>query len=280
MNLTEKLNEFTASNADNPDMDLDSILTEMIENIGHPDPELRDRVIYTTFYNWVTKDILSPAQLIRLLQTSINDEHLFYKIGERGTDSVFTRSFSSLAAALVIEKDAEILAVPKELIMEGIRKSIFYLNEERDTRGYVQSKGWAHSIAHGADLLAAAINHPYFNKDLIPACLGSIRNCYGKEAVYMDDEDERLIFAIEALLKKGLTKQEMLLWLGELNLELKSYYHSTGFTVPFFRKKKNLLDFMKSLYFRIGQLEGYEGVRYEVHSMVNTWHTDVYTSQE
>jgi hypothetical protein len=276
MDLKEKLMDFQIQMYDPSLRDVDLILGEMIENIGHPDPELRDRVIYTTLYNWVNNNILSRDHLIKLLQTSLDDCRLFYKIGERGTDSVFTRSFSSLAAALVIEKDAELQSIPRELILEGIAKSIRYLSEERDTRGYVQAKGWAHSIAHGADLLAAAINHPYFEGELIAECLEVIGNCYEKEAAYMDDEDERLLFAVEALFEKGLTKQDLLLWFRSLNQKLKSHYDATGFSVPFFRKKKNLSDFLKSLYFRIGYLEGYQDVQQEIQSILGTWHNDLY----
>ncbi|WP_145024419.1 DUF2785 domain-containing protein [Paenibacillus sp. Y412MC10] len=54
--------------------------------------------------------------------------------------------------------------------------------------------GWAHAIAHGADLLAAAVRHPLSSVD------GSgwrVLNVMGqtlfKGYVYSDDEDERLI---------------------------------------------------------------------------------------
>ncbi|WP_421384854.1 DUF2785 domain-containing protein [Bacillus salacetis] len=276
MDLKEKLQEFKNNNFENKD-NIEGVLVKMMENIGHPDPELRDQLIYTTFYRWIEKDILTKDQLQSLLKTSIDENHLFYKIGERFTDSVFTRSFSSLAAALVIRKDTEAPSLPKELISEGIKSSIRYLVEERDTRGYVQGKGWAHSIAHGADLLAASINHPAFEKNLIPACLEAIEACYEKEAVYMDDEDERLIFAVEALLKNGLSKQELMTWLENMNRNLKTSYEDSGFSVPFFRRKKNFLDFLKSLFFRVGCLDGYKDVQEEISSILEKWHHTLYT---
>lgn len=276
MDLKGKLQEFK-NNKDYDAVDnVQLILTEMIENIGHPDPELRDQLIYTTLYQWVERGVLSTGTLRNLLKIAIDENHLFYSIGERETDTVFTRSFSSLAAALVIEKDAKLLSLPDNLIIEAIEKSIQYLHAERDTRGYVLGKGWAHSIAHGADLLTASINHPYFNESLIPSCLEAIANCYEKEAVYMDDEDERLIFAIEALLKAGMTEKQLLQWIRGMNKSLEFHFEETGFSVAFFRRKKNLLDFLKSLYFRLGYLKEYRTVREEVSYILEKWHQAIY----
>ncbi|MGF2615843.1 DUF2785 domain-containing protein [Rossellomorea vietnamensis] len=252
------------------------VLDEMIENIGHPDPELRDQLIYTTLYRWVEKDVLTDNSLRWLLSVSLDDSHLFYKIGERSTDTVFTRSFSSLSAALIMRKDAEIQRLPKELILAAIDKTIQYLKAERDTRGYVQGKGWAHSIAHGADLLAASIAHPYFQQSQIPACLDAIASCYKKEAVYMDDEDERLIFAVEALLKRGMTEGRLLEWIHSMNENLKGQFEETGYSVPLFKRKKNLLDFLKSLYFRMGNIGEYQEVQNEISTILEQWHKTFY----
>ncbi|WP_409253901.1 DUF2785 domain-containing protein [Bacillus sp. SCS-153A] len=252
------------------------LLAEMVENIGHPDPELRDHLIYTTLYHWVERDVLSTDSLSKLLKVSMDDKHLFCSIGDRETDTVFTRSFSSLAAALVIAKDARILALPEVLIREAIENSIRYLKEERDTRGFVLGKGWAHSIAHGADFLTASIKHPYFEESLIPSCLEAIANCYEKEAIYMDDEDERLIFAIEALLGKGMTEKQLVKWLKELNHMLKRQYEEKGFSIPFFRRKKNLIDFYKSLYFRLGYLKDFSSVQEEIGTLLKNWHESLY----
>jgi Protein of unknown function (DUF2785) len=136
-----------------------------------------------------------------LLTICLDEEHLFYRIGERGTDSVFTRSFSVLVVALILEKDRE-TGFLKEDLLEAAKANCFrYLREEKDTRGYVETKGWAHSIAHGADALTEVIRHPLFDIGKMDECLEVIQECLFKETTtYVDDEDERLLFAIEAFL--------------------------------------------------------------------------------
>ncbi|TYR77349.1 DUF2785 domain-containing protein [Rossellomorea vietnamensis] len=274
MDLKSRLQDIKKNDYEGNDYEI--VMDEMIENIGHPDPELRDQLIYTTFYWWVEKDLLSDNSLRKLLSVSLDESHLFYKIGERSTDTVFTRSFSSLAAALVLRKDAENQHLPEELILEAIDKSIQYLKKERDTRGFLHGKGWAHSIAHGADLLAASIRHPYFPSEKIAACLEAVKSCYQKEAIYTDDEDERLIFVIEALLQKGLTQQQLLEWVHSMNDHLKKQFDETGYSVPFFKKKKNFLDLLKSLYFRLGYSQKFKEVQKEISMVLEQWHRNIY----
>lgn len=68
----------------------------MLAHIGTVDPELRDDLIYATLATWIMKPMFTPDQLRWLLNCSMDEEHLFYRIGEQATDSVFTRTFSAL----------------------------------------------------------------------------------------------------------------------------------------------------------------------------------------
>jgi uncharacterized protein DUF2785 len=40
--------------------------------------------------------------------------------------------------------------------------ALAYLRDERDTRGFDPAKGWIHSTAHTADLVAALARNPQF----------------------------------------------------------------------------------------------------------------------
>lgn len=87
---------------------------EMVTHIGSPDPQLRDELIYSTFSHWIEEGVLSPEQLQELLAIALDDQHLFYRIGESGTDSVFTRSFSVLLLPLILILHRNILFSPKK----------------------------------------------------------------------------------------------------------------------------------------------------------------------
>ena len=74
------------------------LAVQMVHSLGSLDPELRDILIYTTLDQW-TELYFDSQQLGILLNTVLDDEHLFHGLGEQETDSVFMRSFSSLAIA-------------------------------------------------------------------------------------------------------------------------------------------------------------------------------------
>ncbi|WP_273834311.1 DUF2785 domain-containing protein [Guptibacillus sedimenti] len=257
--------------------DLDDLLIHMLHQIGSTDPVLRDDLIYTTFGKLVIEDFLTKEQLTYLLNTCLDDEHLFYRIGERGTDSVFTRSFSVLVVALILEKDREEGFLKEDRMEVATAKCFKYLREEQDTRGYVETKGWAHSIAHGADALTEVIRHPVFEIEKIDECLEVIRACLFKKATtYVDDEDERLLFAIEGLLDQGLSEEKFSKWIELLSTELEGLFQQNGYSVDFFHIKGNVLSFMKSCYFRLIMKEDFFEVRFMIEKVVERWTRKIY----
>ncbi|MGG1684333.1 DUF2785 domain-containing protein [Pseudalkalibacillus sp. NRS-1564] len=256
--------------------DLDHLINNMLQQIGSTDPVLRDELIYTTFGKLVMMDFLNEEQLTHLLNVCLDQDHLFYEMGERGTDSVFTRSFSVLVVALVLEKDRSNRFLKKEQIEASIEGIIRYLQEEQDTRGFVASKGWAHSIAHGADALAEVIKHPLFDREKSVECLNVIQECLFKEGTYVDDEDERLLFAIEALLEKGMKEEELSNWVTSLSDNLEAHFEVERYSVQFFHKKKNVLSFVKSCYFRLLIRDTCSNARRVIEDVVEKWTRKIY----
>lgn len=250
MKLKDELKELNLERLKNEDY-LTTLIDRMLENIGSTDPELRDTLIYSTFHKLISGGYLQPHQMEYILKTCLDRQHLFFNIGEKETDSVFTRSFSSLVIALVLDQDARNRFLPEPYIKESLDNTISYLEKEVDTRGYVEEKGWAHSIAHGADLLTVTINHPLFEEEYIKPCLLVIKKCLLKGTVYVDDEDERLLFAVEALIEKGIEEFHFIKWIDDVVDSLDAFFKEEGYSVRYYRQRTNTMNFFKSLYFRL-----------------------------
>ena len=231
--------------------DLNQLILQMVQHIGSTDPELRDKLIYTSFYHLIKDGYLNHKQMEHLIDTCLDQKHLFLGIGSMNDDLVFTRAFSSLVIALILDRDREERFLLEETVLKAIESSILYLQTEEDTRGYVEEKGWAHSIAHGADLLTEAVKHPLFDLSLASECLNTIGNCILKDTAYIDEEDERLIYAVIALLGKGMDENLLNEWITNLSIKVTEIKNSTGYTPYFFRMNTNLNSFIKSLYFRL-----------------------------
>ncbi|WP_144510261.1 DUF2785 domain-containing protein [Bacillus sp. FJAT-22090] len=246
-NLTEKLKSIIAEDIEHVST---VTLDEMIENIGSTDPVLRDTLIYTTFCTFIFKDHLNGHQLEYILNKLLENKLLLTNIENPMSDSVFTRSFTSLVYAEILEYDASKQIVDTNIVRKVMDTTHEYMTKEVDLRGYVANKGWAHAAAHGADLLDSLIKHPLATKDDALKVLQHIARFLTIANGYQDDEEERLAYAFVTLTKQHqLQESEIIHWLIELqqliaekqtnaNGELQPYYAQLAF--------KN---FLKSAYF-------------------------------
>ncbi len=228
-----------------------SLLQSMLSHIGSVDPVLRDHLIYSNFAKLIGGSLIPQSEMASMLDRCLDQDHLFYKIGEKNTDSVFTRSFSSLVVALILTEDNKTTFLTSMKLQEVSELILTYLHEEKDIRGYVEGKEWAHSIAHGADMLSALIKHHHFHVGNLPKVLNAIQACLLKGIVYTDEEEERLIFVIEALLEKGIKQDVLVSWLNNLSLTLERSMVEEGNSLTDYRSKIMVSNFMKALFFRL-----------------------------
>ncbi len=257
---------------------IDDLIERMLNNIGSIDGELRDNLIYTSFGKLILEDYLTIKQMNHILEVCLHN--LLLNIGQKGNDSVFTRSFSSLVIVLVLKKDREKHFLSDEILKQTIVDSIKYLKLEEDIRGYVTGKGWAHSIAHGADLLTEAISHPKFNINLSDLCLETVKLCLFKDCTiefpFVDEEEERLIFAVEALQEKGVTESKMETWVMKISDELNNLFEEDGYSLEFFRKKSNVINFLRGYYFRLLYKNNCLKLRGKITCILEQWHKKIY----
>lgn len=229
----------------------DWMLQEMLTHIGSPDAELRDKLIYRTFIDILSDNLLSNEQIQYLFDTAISDDFLYLNIGEEMTDSVFTRSFSALLVASILAKDAELLILHDDSLQNFFQKIGRYLLLEKDTRGYVQDKGWAHSIAHGADLAAMTIKHPKFNLQHAPLILHALKLVTWKDIVFVNDEEERLINIIEVLLARNYSEEALIEFIEQVFDKFEMHLVTQGYNDAFFSGRTCTLNVMKTLYFAL-----------------------------
>lgn len=227
---------------------VDRLLLKMMDHIGTTDAELRDDLIYLTFCNWTVNNVLLEETLIELLNISTDSKHLFYKIGEKNTDSVFTRSFSMLLIVLIIYKHREENFLSNEQITMVYKKIIKYCTEEKDFRGYVEKKGWAHAIAHAGDALDELSKCSELKKSELLRILDVIKEkiCI-YNYVYVHREEERLVTAVMSIMERNLlTEIELYRWINSFGrYKKKGYLPQDDYILV------NIKNFLRSLYFRL-----------------------------
>lgn len=249
-NLKERLREIKENNYQaSSKEEIQYLIPKMIQNIGNPDAELRDELIYTTFYHWIVNDNITKDELRDLLNTSISDNNLFFHVGEVNSDTVFTRSFSVLLIPLILYIDQKDRFLEDDEILNVYNKLIEYFKLEKDYRGYVEDKGWAHAVAHTADALDEIARYEIIGEDKLIKILVCIREKIAiDEYVYIDEEDERLVIGVYTILKRHVIDVNRIeKWIDSIveSYKKRRIYPEDSMILM------NVKGFLRSLYFRI-----------------------------
>jgi hypothetical protein len=184
------------------DRPLDELTAELTRMLGSPDPVERDRTAYPALGTWIDRGVYDE------LLPGLGDgmaAGLAVGLGEQGTDTVFRRAFSVLVLATVIERDTKELLLPAEQVLRWGDKIVGWYLRERDLRGYVEGKGWAHAIAHGADAIAALAGSRHFGVPELTVLLDVIADRLAiSETALLSGEPDRMAHAVMEVLCRDL----------------------------------------------------------------------------
>lgn len=155
--------------------------------LGHPDPAIRDELAYATLTAMLRSGKADPALLLSLRETLYNT-----------LDAPDPDGFAHPFAALILSEVARVDRVTPYLSADDrqamVARATTFLESETDYRGYSDSDGWRHNIAHGADWLMQLALNPALTDDdraLIYQAVGSQVQAGGGHA-YIHGETERL----------------------------------------------------------------------------------------
>ena len=231
------------------DHSLDELTTELFSYLGNTDPDLRDDIGYIVYANWLEMGKYSQAEITDHIQTLLRN--LEFGVGEKETDTVFLRSFSALFLAEIIHDDNKDPQIDKGQIQVILKKCLAYLKAEQDPRGYVTDKGWAHALAHTADLMRVLARNEQTGLLEHKQMLSSIAEklVSASDWVYVHGEDDRLSAATLSILQQDLLPISAIKkWLASFTTpNWKGAWTKEESTCAFF----NVRNFLRSLYLQI-----------------------------
>lgn len=196
------LHSFVKGDAVIPNMIKPSeVAIALMPNLRTTDPELRDELSYSALAKILQTGELSSADMEHLLRLAKSEDYLLAGIGEVETDTVFGRSFATLIIAAIIEVDIECGLLSPLIIHETTRAMLNYAQAERDHRGFVDGKGWAHSVAHTADALDSCAHHPVTTLDERIEILEVIMELATMSEPLTYLEDDRLAYPVLRMIK-------------------------------------------------------------------------------
>lgn len=176
--------------------------------LSSSDPVLRDEIAYMVFAHWLKREMYTREEISQHVEALLTN--LEMGIGETGTDSVFLRAFSALFLAEIVHNDNRKPLLDSGQIDAILTRGLRYLSAEQDPRGYIPVKGWAHALAHTADLMMVlASNRNLTANDLQNILFGiSSKMTAAAGYFYIHGEDERLARAVMAVLRRRLLSEE------------------------------------------------------------------------
>lgn len=222
---------------------------DMLKHIGTIDPTLRDDLIYDIFSKWINQNKFSTQQLQTFLEICMDNQHLMKCVGIENDDTVFSRTFSALIIALILYSNNQNNFLSNNEINKTTNTIIEYYTKEVDLRGYVDNKGWAHSVAHGADVIDELGKCSVLCKEDLQKLLMTLQSkiCQGKY-VYIDGEPDRISIAVKSIfIRAEIDECDILSWLESF----KKYNYIKESSIEWYHQNVNITNFLKSLYFTL-----------------------------
>lgn len=148
--------------------DRDALALALSACLSEPDPAIRDGVVFEGLSTWLRAGQLSPdttKNLYAILLTQISN------VGDTGG---FQQPFAALVLSEVARTDRIDPWMTPEMRNELVVTAAGYLENISDYRGFSETEGWRHGVAHGSDLVLQLVLNPNINAGQIAVMMNAV----------------------------------------------------------------------------------------------------------
>ena len=185
-----------------PNESVDKLAFEIVDLAGETNPILRDECGYEILASWVYRDHLLAGDALEALRGKLLPGMTFH-IGEAENDTIFRRSFSALYMSILAAQDLQRPFLSRDAFQETLDTALRCYAEEKDLRGYVPMKGWAHATAHIADLLKFLARSPHLSAEDQKRIVSDVsQRCRTAHLVFTWGEDARMGAALLSIVDR------------------------------------------------------------------------------
>jgi uncharacterized protein DUF2785 len=175
---------------------------EIADLAAETDPTLRDECGYEILAAWIYRDNLLSAEQLDALRRKLLLPMISH-IGEPENDTIFRRSFSALYMSILAAQDLRTPFLSAAAFKETLDTALRCYASEKDLRGYVPKKGWAHATAHVADLLKFLARNPQLSpEDQKRIVMAMAQRCRTAPSVFVWGEDARIAAALLSIVDR------------------------------------------------------------------------------
>jgi hypothetical protein len=164
----------------------------MMACLADPDPAIRDGVAFEATSTWLRGKSLAPETINALYA------NLLLQISSTADASGFQQPFAALMLAEVARTDRIDNTFTPDMRNKLVEVAANYLASVRDYRGFSETEGWRHGVAHGADLVLQLVLNPNIEGAQIERLMNAVATQIAPkgEVFYIYGEPGRLARAV------------------------------------------------------------------------------------
>lgn len=177
---------------------------ELLDCLSDPDPEIRDRIAYEGITSLLRNRQLSQKTVRTMMATLI--QHL----SAPGDEGGFRRPFAALALAEVARTDRIDPWLSDAERSELVAAAAAYATGITDYRGFDESAGWRHAVAHAADLLMQLALNPGLERGQLLVLRQAVASQISpaRAHFYIYGEGERLARPVLFIALRGVLSEQ------------------------------------------------------------------------
>jgi hypothetical protein len=172
----------------------------LLDCVGDRDPGLRDDLAFAPISSWLRGKLLTADTVLQLR------EALLAQLRDPRDPYGFRRPFAVLLLSEVARADRidPLFAPAQRAAM--VDAAIAYIDEVNDYRGYSDTEGWRHGVAHAADLILQLAINPKVDAPAVERLMNALasRIAPNVKVYYIHGEPERLVRAVYFTWARGV----------------------------------------------------------------------------
>ncbi len=130
-----------------------SVALALLDCVGDPDPTIRDGLVYEGLAKWLRGKRLTPVTIRAMY------DNLLGQLTAAPDAAGFRQPFAALILSEVARSDRIESVLSEAQRARLVTEAARYLRSVSDYRGFSETEGWRHGVAHGSDLvLQLAVN--------------------------------------------------------------------------------------------------------------------------
>ena len=192
---------------------INTLAVDMLACLGSPDPEMRDGIVFEEISALLRQERLDTETQIQMFT------HLLDVLNGPEDADGFTKPFAALNMSEIVRADRVQAYLSPQQREDVVQATINYLTHITDYRGYDETRGWRHGIAHTADIVLQLSLNPNINEEQLAALRAAIATQISPPNghSYIYGESERLARPLFYMAARGAFDQENWdVWLASL----------------------------------------------------------------